>query len=79
MPTLKAVKPGQWRGGETHRRSTAAAPSALMKKLTVPKPIGRKAARGDVLIQWDEGHEGVYPARMLRLACPCAASPAGAD
>ncbi len=25
------------------------------------------------LIQWDAGHEGIYPARMLRLACPCAA------
>ena len=39
----------------------------------IPKLIGRKAARGDFLIKWDEGHEGVYPARMLRLACPCAA------
>jgi len=26
-----------------------------------------------ILIQWEEGtHEGFYPARMLRLACPCA-------
>ncbi|MGH7675548.1 MAG: DUF971 domain-containing protein [Gemmatimonadales bacterium] len=29
--------------------------------------------RGDFLIQWDADHESVYPARMLRLACPCAA------
>ena len=44
-----------------------------MPSTPIPKLIGRKAPRGDVLIKWDEGHEGVYPARMLRLACPCAA------
>ncbi|MGH7568473.1 MAG: DUF971 domain-containing protein [Gemmatimonadales bacterium] len=40
--------------------------------IPIPKLIGRQAARGDFLIRWDEGHEGVYPARVLRLACPCA-------
>ncbi len=38
----------------------------------IPKLIGRKAHRGDFLIRWDEAHEGVYSARLLRLACPCA-------
>ena len=27
-----------------------------------------------ILIEWDQqGHEGFFPARALRLACPCAA------
>ncbi len=39
----------------------------------VPTPveIGR-ANQHDVTIRWSDGHESVYPARMLRLACPCA-------
>ena len=44
-----------------------------MTPLRIPLLIGRKAPRGDVLIRWDDDHEGVYPARMLRLACRCAA------
>ena len=50
-----------------------AARSRRLNEIPVPKLIGRKAARGDFLIQWDAGHEGIYSARMLRLACPCAA------
>jgi DUF971 family protein len=42
-----------------------------------PSPIPHLIRRLDngtaVAIEWDEaGHEGVYPARELRLACPCA-------
>lgn len=50
-----------------------AARSRWLKQIPIPKLIGRKAERGDFLIQWDAGHEGIYRARMLRLACPCAA------
>ena len=25
-----------------------------------------------VIINWDDGHRGIYPHRMLRLRCPCA-------
>lgn len=38
----------------------------------VPTEIGR-ANLQDVRVQWKDGHASVYPARMLRLACPCAA------
>lgn len=38
----------------------------------VPKEIGRANA-SDVKITWQDGHVSVYPARELRLACPCAA------
>lgn len=37
----------------------------------VPAAIGR-AHRHDVSIRWQDGHASVYPARALRLACPCA-------
>lgn len=37
-----------------------------------PVEIGR-ASTHDVKIRWDDGHESVYPARELRLKCPCAA------
>ena len=36
----------------------------------VPTEIGR-ADQHDVRIVWSDGHESVYPARELRLACPC--------
>ena len=36
-----------------------------------PREIGRAGAH-DVKIQWRDGHESVYPARTLRLRCPCA-------
>ena len=37
----------------------------------VPIEIGR-ANQHDVKIVWQDGHVSVYPARELRLACPCA-------
>lgn len=37
----------------------------------VPVEIGR-VNESDVKIWWQDGHESVYPARELRLACPCA-------
>ena len=37
----------------------------------VPVEIGR-ANQHDVKIRWQDGHESVYLARELRLACPCA-------
>ena len=36
-----------------------------------PVEIGR-ANQHDVRIAWQDGHVSVYPARTLRLACPCA-------
>ena len=37
----------------------------------MPVEIGR-VNQHDVKIRWQDGHESVYPARELRLACPCA-------
>ena len=37
-----------------------------------PIEIGR-ANQHDLKITWQDGHESIYPARALRLACPCAA------
>ena len=37
----------------------------------LPVEIGR-ANQHDVKIVWQDGYESVYPARELRLACPCA-------
>ena len=41
------------------------------ESVSVPLEIGR-ANQHDVKIKWQDGHESVYPARELRLACPCA-------
>ena len=38
---------------------------------SVPVEIGR-ANQHDVRIKWQDGHESVYPARELRMSCPCA-------
>ena len=38
---------------------------------SVPIEIGR-ANQHDVKIRWQDGHESIYPARELRLRCPCA-------
>lgn len=38
---------------------------------SLPVEIGR-ANEHDVKIRWQDGHESLYPARQLRLACPCA-------
>ncbi len=38
---------------------------------TIPYAINRQ--NDGLRIEWDQhGHEGFYPARELRLACPCA-------
>ena len=37
----------------------------------VPDEIGR-ANDWDLKINWTDGHESIYPARQLRLLCPCA-------
>ena len=37
----------------------------------LPAEIGR-ANQHDLKVIWQDGHESVYPARELRLACPCA-------
>lgn len=37
----------------------------------VPREIGRANA-SDVKVIWQDGHESIYPARALRLKCPCA-------
>ena len=40
-------------------------------QMPMPAEIGR-ANQHDVKVTWQDGHESVYPARELRLACPCA-------
>ena len=39
--------------------------------MNIPRRITR-ANQHDVAITWSDGHESVYPARDLRMACPCA-------
>ena len=39
------------------------------------KPIPSEITRAneqDIRILWKDGHESIYPARYLRLKCPCA-------
>ncbi|MEO8139192.1 MAG: DUF971 domain-containing protein [Gemmatimonadota bacterium] len=44
----------------------------MAKRVTVPYSVTREDA--GVRIEWTAGaHEGFFPARALRLACPCAA------
>lgn len=38
----------------------------------IPKKIG-PPNQPEILIEWGDGKLGIYPARKLRLACPCAA------
>lgn len=39
----------------------------------LPTPIEiTRAGKHDVLVRWSNGKTLVYPARFLRLACPCA-------
>lgn len=44
-----------------------------MSETAIPTPaeIGR-ANQHDVKVRWQDGHESLYLARELRLACPCA-------
>ncbi|MBI4445006.1 MAG: DUF971 domain-containing protein [Acidobacteria bacterium] len=37
----------------------------------VPVEIGRANVK-DIRIKWNDEHESIFPARFLRLACPCA-------
>jgi ATP-binding protein involved in chromosome partitioning len=42
--------------------------------MTVPIPYAINRRDDGLLIEWEEaGHQALYPARELRLACPCAA------
>ena len=43
----------------------------IQQNSLVPVEIGR-VNQHDVKIRWQDGHESMYPARGLRLACPCA-------
>jgi DUF971 family protein len=43
----------------------------MMAAAPVPVEVGR-ANQHDVKVTWQDGHVSVYPARELRLACPCA-------
>ena len=45
---------------------------ASQNRVQPPIEIGR-VNRHDVKILWHDGHVSVYPARQLRLRCPCAA------
>ena len=41
--------------------------------MNTPLPHAINRRDDGILIEWDQqGHEGFYPARWLRLACPCA-------
>ncbi|MBI3319186.1 MAG: DUF971 domain-containing protein [Candidatus Omnitrophica bacterium] len=43
----------------------------MARIITVPIEIGR-ANLFDLKVKWQDGHESVYPAKHLRLDCPCA-------
>ena len=43
----------------------------MTERALAPLEIGR-AGQHDLKIRWADGHESVYPARELRLKCPCA-------
>lgn len=42
--------------------------------MTARLPIPKRIHRGnrEIVITWEEDHEGTYPARELRIACQCA-------
>ena len=40
-------------------------------QMPTPVEIGR-ANESDLKVTWQDGHVSVYPARWLRLRCPCA-------
>jgi ATP-binding protein involved in chromosome partitioning len=42
--------------------------------MPIPTPYAITRRDDGILIEWDAaGHQALYPARALRLACPCAA------
>ena len=45
---------------------------ALLPEQTTPASLTKKKDGGRFTIRWADGHESVYPARMLRGRCPCA-------
>jgi ATP-binding protein involved in chromosome partitioning len=40
--------------------------------MSLPIPHAIERRDDGILIEWDAGHQALYPARELRLACPCA-------
>ncbi len=36
------------------------------------KPVDVDITGSSIIINWNDGHRGIYPHRMLRLRCPCA-------
>ena len=43
----------------------------MKTQMPLPAEIGR-ANQQDIKVTWQDGHVSVYPARALRLSCPCA-------
>lgn len=41
--------------------------------MSLPIPHAIERRDDGILIEWDAEHRALYPARELRLACPCAA------
>jgi ATP-binding protein involved in chromosome partitioning len=41
--------------------------------MSLPIPHAIERRDDGIVIEWDAEHQAVYPARDLRLACPCAA------
>jgi len=55
---------GRWEGEST----------VLSSGMSIPVPHAITRRDDGLLIEWDQaGHQALYPARALRLACPCAA------
>ena len=42
----------------------------MVEELVKPQEI--QLIDNAIVIQWSDGHQGIYPPRMLRLRCPCA-------
>ncbi len=40
--------------------------------MALPIPVAIERRDDGILIEWDAEHRALYPARELRLACPCA-------
>lgn len=51
--------------------ASSGAPTPPHNSPTAPLEIGRANVH-DLRIRWADGHESVYPAVDLRMACPCA-------
>lgn len=43
-----------------------------MTAAAIIKPTEVDISGSAIIINWDDGHRGIYPHRMLRLRCPCA-------